>query len=172
MTDIDARDTPDPLVVMGVSGVGKTTIAQLISERLGMPFIDADDLHGEANVAKMSAGIPLTDEDRMPWLQRVGEALAQHPTPVIACSALKRSYRDVLRERAPRVRFVMLAADLTRLSSQVSQRDDHFMPPALLQSQLDTLEPLESDEPGVVVEVDAGPEVLADRVLERMQLAR
>ncbi|UNK70721.1 gluconokinase [Microbacterium sp. H1-D42] len=170
MTDIDAGDAPshDPLVVMGVSGVGKTTIAMLVSERLGMPFIDADDLHGAANVAKMSAGIPLTDEDRMPWLQRVGEALDQHPTPVVACSALKRSYRDALRAHAPRVRFVMLAADLERLSDQVSHREDHFMPPALLQSQLNTLEPLESDEPGVVIRVDAGPEVLADRVIAQL----
>lgn len=158
----------DPLVVMGVSGVGKTTIAQLLAERLGAPFIDADDLHGEANLAKMSAGIPLTDEDRMPWLERVGKALAQHPTPVIACSALKRVYRDVLRERAPRVRFVMLAADMARLTAQVSGREDHFMPPALLQSQLETLEPLEADEPGVVIQVDAGPEELVARAVDAL----
>ncbi|MEJ1089093.1 gluconokinase [Microbacterium sp. Mu-80] len=157
-----------PIVVMGVSGAGKTTIARLIGERLGMPFIDADDLHDEANVAKMSAGIPLTDEDRMPWLERVGNALSQHPTPVIACSALKRAYRDVLRGRAPRTRFVMLDADLERLASQVSHREDHFMPPALLQSQLDTLEPLEADEPGVVIQVDAGPDELVARAVDAL----
>lgn len=168
MTDDDIRDGPGPLVVMGVSGVGKTTIARLTGERLGMPFIDADDLHGEANVAKMRAGVPLTDEDRLPWLERVGNALSQHPTPVIACSALKRTYRDMLRERAPRTRFVMLDADLERLTAQVSDRADHFMPPALLQSQLDTLERLEADETGVVIRVDAEPKVLVDRAVSAL----
>ncbi|MGF2949313.1 gluconokinase [Microbacterium alcoholitolerans] len=156
------------IVVMGVSGAGKTTIAQLLAERLGAPFIDADDLHGPENVAKMSAGIPLTDEDRMPWLGRVGKALDQHPAPVVACSALKRVYRDALRAHAPRVRFVMLAADVERLAAQVSGRTDHFMPPALLQSQLETLEPLEADEPGMIVRVDAEPDVLVGRVVENL----
>lgn len=156
------------IVVMGVSGAGKTTIAKLLAERLEAPFIDADDLHGSENVAKMSAGIPLTDEDRMPWLERVGKALGQHPAPVVACSALKRVYRDALRAHAPQARFVMLAADVERLTVQVSGRDDHFMPPALLQSQLETLEPLEDDEAGIVVRVDAGPEELVDRVVSRI----
>ncbi|MDQ0614510.1 gluconokinase [Microbacterium sp. W4I4] len=167
VTDAATRDSSShgPLVVMGVSGVGKSTIAHLLGERLGMPYLDADDLHGEANVAKMASGIPLTDEDRMPWLHRVGDALAAEVAPVMACSALKRSYREVLIAHAPHARFVMLAADAERISSQVSARTDHFMPAALLRSQLDTLEPLGVGEPGLVVIVDAQPEALVERIV-------
>ncbi|MCK3771073.1 gluconokinase [Microbacterium aerolatum] len=155
------------LVVMGVSGVGKSTVAELFAQRTGLRFVDADDLHGAANIAKMSAGIPLTDEDRWPWLARVGAELAQHPPTVVACSALKRAYRDALRAQAPQTRFVLLSADATQIEAQVSARQGHFMPPALLRSQLAALEPLGDDEQGITIEVDAAPEVLVERVLRR-----
>lgn len=160
-----AAHAHDPIVVMGVSGIGKSTIARLIGEQLGMPYLDADDLHGEANIAKMSAGIPLTDEDRLPWLHRVGEALATGAAPVMACSALKRAYREVLLTHAPRASFVMLSADAERITAQVTARTGHFMPPALLQSQLGALEPLQSDEPGLIVLVDDDPAPIASRIV-------
>lgn len=154
-----------PLVVMGVSGVGKSTVAELLSQRAGLRYVDADDLHGEANIAKMSAGTPLTDDDRWPWLARVGAELASAPTAVVACSALKRSYRDSLRAQAPDTVFILLAADAAQISTQVSSREGHFMPPTLLQSQLAALEPLEADEQGMVIVVDGPPEVLAERIM-------
>lgn len=154
-----------PLVVMGVSGVGKSTIGALLAARTGRPFIDADDLHPPANIAKMSAGGPLSDDDRWPWLDLVGAALASEPAPVIACSALKRSYRDALRAHAPDARFVLLQASDSRLQHQTTSRSGHFMPPALLASQLAALEPLESDEAGIVIDVDAEPAELVARIL-------
>ncbi|SJN21674.1 Gluconokinase [Microbacterium esteraromaticum] len=166
--------TPDaqpetPIVVMGVSGVGKTTLGKLLAERLGMPFIDADDLHSAANIAKMSAGNPLTDEDRAPWLDRVGDTLAAFPTPVIACSALKDAYRDALRAKAPTTQFIELTATPEKIAEMAAGRTGHFMPTSLLSSQLDTLEPLDPDENGMIVTVDAPPEELADRVLTRLR---
>ncbi|MGB4135086.1 MAG: gluconokinase [Microbacterium sp.] len=152
-----------PIVVMGVSAVGKTTVGQEIARLCGGRFLDADDLHPAENVAKMSAGIPLDDADRWPWLDRVGDALA--PGTVMACSALKRAYRDVLRRHAPETFFVHLHADAAHLLAQASGREGHFMPPALLQSQLDALEPLGADENGIVITVDATPDRLAERAL-------
>ncbi|MEI3843189.1 MULTISPECIES: gluconokinase [unclassified Microbacterium] len=152
-----------PVVVMGVSAVGKTSVGIEIARRTGGVFTDADDLHGEANIAKMSAGIPLDDADRWPWLDRVGEALV--PGAVVACSALKRAYRDVLRRHAPAVAFVHLDADPDRLLAQASGRSAHFMPASLLRSQLDALEPLGADERGIVVTVDAEPATLAARAV-------
>lgn len=155
------------IVVMGVSGVGKSTVAALLSERTGLPYVDADDLHGEANVAKMSAGIPLTDEDRWPWLARVGTQLAERSPVIVACSALRRVYRDALREHAPETTFVLLSASAEQIEAQVSARDGHFMPPSLLASQLATLEPLDDDERGLTIEVDGAPDVLVDRILRQ-----
>jgi len=152
---------------MGVSGVGKSTIAELLAQRVGLRYIDADDLHGEANIAKMSAGIPLTDDDRWPWLARVGAELATGPTAVVACSALKRSYRDSLRAQAPDTVFILLAADAAQINAQVSSRKGHFMPPMLLQSQLAALEPLEEEELGMVITVDGPPDVLVQRIMSR-----
>lgn len=157
--------TDRPIVVMGVSGVGKTTIGIALALRLGIDFIDADDLHGPENIAKMSVGIPLVDEDRWPWLDRVGAVLAGDPTSVVACSALRRSYRDRLRATAPETLFVHLAAAPERVAAQAEAREGHFMPPALLRSQIATLEPLETDEGGITVIVDAGPDALVDRIV-------
>lgn len=158
-----------PIVVMGVSAVGKTTVGRGVAACLDATFVDADDLHGPANVAKMSSGTPLTDDDRWPWLDRVGTAIAENQRIVVACSALKRAYRDALRAHAPQVLFVHLVADADRLAQQAADRHGHFMPPELLQSQLTTLEPLAADEVGFDVQVDATPDELADRAVRQVQ---
>ena len=143
------------LVVMGVSGSGKTTVGIALAAVLGLPFRDGDDLHPAANVAKMAAGIALTDDDRMPWLALVGAELAVAPGGlVIACSALKRVYRGAILAAAPAVRFVFLDGSRALLESRVQLRRGHFMPTSLLDSQLATLEPLAPDEPGVRVSLD------------------
>lgn len=145
------------IVVMGVSGSGKSTVAAALAAALGGGYIDADYLHPAENVAKMTAGVPLTDEDRMPWLRLVGGALAsERERPiVVACSALRRRYRDALRDAAPEVFFVHLDVDAGVLATRMEQRSDHFMPASLLASQIATLEPLEADERGVVVDAAA-----------------
>lgn len=157
------------LVVMGVSGSGKSTIAALVAERAGATFIDADDLHPVSNVEKMAAGIPLTDEDRMPWLREVGDVIARHAdTPVVvACSALRRAYRDVIREHAGPVLFAELDGSRELLAARMGTRAEHFMPVALLDSQLATLEPLQSDEDGLRVDISEAPDEIADAILSR-----
>jgi gluconokinase len=143
------------VVVMGVSGCGKSTIGAALAERLGVHFIDGDDLHPAANVAKMAAGIPLEDTDRWPWLADVGRTLHDHAGSglVVACSALKRTYRDVIRWEAPGVVFVHAHGDGELIHARMSSRPGHFMPAALLQSQLRVLEPLAEDENGLVLDV-------------------
>ncbi|MEV8357852.1 gluconokinase [Microbacterium sp. NPDC076895] len=145
-----------PVVVMGVSGAGKTTVGTMIAEALGAPFVDADDLHSEDAREKMAKGEPLTDTDRWPWLARVAERLADqdYPPTVVACSALKRAYRDALRARRPDVAFIHLDGAPDRVAERLRARTDHFMPPTLLASQLQTLEPLEPDETGVTISVE------------------
>lgn len=157
------------LVVMGVSGSGKSTIASLVAERAGVSFIDADDLHPASNVEKMAAGIPLTDEDRMPWLREVGDVIARHADVrvVVACSALKRSYRDIIREHGGRVLFAELDGSREVLAARMGGRGSHFMPLALLDSQLATLEPLQSDEEGLRLDISDEPDELADAILSR-----
>ncbi len=138
---------------MGVSAVGKSTAGAALAERLGVPFLDADDLHDAAAVASMSAGIPLTDAERMPWLGRVGAALSAQPDgAVIACSALARRYREAIRATAPGAIFVHLDAPADVLAIRAGARAGHFMPASLLASQLEALEPLEADEPGFAVD--------------------
>ncbi len=162
--------TPPLIVVMGVSGSGKTTIGQLLAARLGVPFEDADSLHSAANVAKMAAGHPLTDADRRPWLASVGRAMAAAAGTgmVMACSALKRAYRDAIRADAPAARFVELDGSRALLESRVAHREGHFMPASLLDSQLATLEPLASDEPGMRIELHSNdsPESIVDTALK------
>lgn len=141
------------IVVMGVSAVGKSTVGAALAERLGVPFLDADDLHDPAAVALMAAGVPLTDAERMPWLARVGDALAAQPGgAVIACSALARRYRDAIRTTAPDAIFVHLDAPADVLAIRAGTREGHFMPASLLASQLATLEPLDDDETGFAVD--------------------
>lgn len=145
------------VVVMGVSGCGKTTVGERLAARLGWPFDEGDSFHPADNVAKMSAGIPLDDADRLPWLEilagRIAEAEAAGTSSVLSCSALKRRYRDLLRTGAPRVRFVHLHGDEAVLSARLAGRRGHFFPPGLLASQFAALEPLQPDEDGVVVDV-------------------
>lgn len=158
-----------PLVVMGVSGSGKSTVGAALAKRLGAPFMDADTLHPAANIAKMAAGQPLDDRDRIPWLTRVGEWLAGHSGGVASCSALKRSYRDQLRASCPTVRFVHLTGAPELLSDRLAARSDHFMPAALLGSQLDTLEPLGADEAGVTIDVAPGVGVVVDAAVAALR---
>lgn len=157
---------------MGVSGSGKTTVGAELAAALGRPFVDADDLHPVANKNKMHAGIPLTDEDRLPWLNAVGAALAAENSPVVACSALKRAYRDILRSAEPATSFVELDGSAELLKERMGARKGHFMPPSLLDSQLATLEPLQEDESGVRIDVSADPATLIDTIFEALHLVR
>lgn len=154
------------VVVMGVSGCGKTTVGQLLAERLGGEFLDGDALHPEANIAKMSAGTPLDDADREPWLREIGDRLgaagSAGRTLVIGCSALKRSYRDLIRSAAAPAAFVHLHGSREVLDARMQARPGHFMPASLLDSQLATLEPLEADEAGRVFDVAGSPAAIAD----------
>ncbi|WP_100349192.1 gluconokinase [Luteimicrobium subarcticum] len=153
---------------MGVAGSGKTTVAQLLADTTGAAFVEADDLHPAANVVKMSAGHALDDDDRAPWLAAIrdrmdAEARAGRRT-VLTCSALRRPYRDVLATATGRVVFVHLDGDPELLAARIAARTGHFMPPALLASQLATLEPLDPDEDGYVVDVTPPPETVAGAV--------
>lgn len=160
------------LVVMGVSGCGKSTVGQALAHALGLTFVEGDQLHPPRNVALMASGVPLTDADREGWLHAVGQALgapeAGRGGVVVSCSALKRSYRDLLRAHAPGLRFIHLQADPVLLARRLALRKDHYMPASLLQSQLDTLEPPHVDERAIVLD---GASPLADLVVEaRRQL--
>ena len=144
------------VVVMGVSGSGKSTVGAALAQRLGVPFVDADDLHPEANIAKMTRGEPLDDHDRYPWLEAIGRWLADHDGRggVVSCSALKRRYRDQLRHHAHRVELLHLQGTHDVIARRQASRPGHFMPASLLASQFATLEPLEPDEHGLVIDVD------------------
>ena len=152
---------------MGVSGAGKSTVGAALAELLKIGFVDADSLHPGANIAKMAAGQPLTDADRAPWLDLVGSALRDAPSEglVVACSALKRSYRDAIRTVARGTVFVHLAVPRKALAKRVARRRAHFMPSALLGSQLEALEPLQADEAGWTVPAVGGVEATASTIM-------
>jgi gluconokinase len=155
---------PSLVVVMGVSGSGKSTVGAALAQRLRVPFADADDFHPEANIAKMTAGHPLDDHDRHPWLEAIGEWLAEHADRggVMSCSALKRRYRDQLRHHAPGVEFVHLHGTREVITRRQASRPGHFMPASLLTSQFATLEPLGPDEHGEVIDVDQSVDRIVD----------
>jgi len=141
------------LVVMGVSGCGKSSVGKALAQKIGALFVDGDDLHPEANRKKMSSGIPLDDSDRWPWLQSVGETLEGKENIVVACSALKEIYREKILSFAPETRFIHLSGSKEMLLSRLKKRSDHFMPAELLDSQLQTLEQLAPSEPGKSFEI-------------------
>lgn len=161
----------DVIIVMGVSGSGKTTVAQGIATTMGWEFAEGDSFHPVANIAKMASGHPLTDEDRWPWLRAIGSWIDGHDrsdtSAVITCSALRRAYRDLLREGRSTVRFAQVTADPELIEERMQHRRGHFMPASLLPSQLATLENLQSDEPGQVVSSAGAP----DHVLRRALVA-
>jgi gluconokinase len=164
--DLAAENQQPVIVVMGVSGVGKTTLAQVLADHLGLPRAEADDFHPAANIAKMAAGVPLDDHDRQPWLRALGGWLAEQAAAgrggVATCSALRRDYRDTLRRCCPTAFFLHLTGDRALVGDRITRRTGHFMPPALLDSQYALLEPLQADEYGAVLEVGLPPETLAE----------
>lgn len=162
------------VVVMGVSGSGKTTIARGVVDATGLEFAEADAFHSPDNIAKMEEGTPLTDEDRWPWLQDLAEWMDAKAdagiSTIITCSALKRTYRDVLRDGPPSVDFLHLDGPAEVIEARLSKREGHFMPASLLQSQIDTLEALEPDESGVILDLRRKPEELIAQALEWLDI--
>jgi gluconokinase len=162
------------IVVMGVSGCGKSTTGAALAARLGWDLIEGDSFHPPANVAKMKAGHPLNDEDRRPWLEALAAELAAREAAgrhaVLCCSALRRSYREILRKGAPGVWFVHVHGPRELLAERLGAREGHFFPPALLQSQLDTLEPLGPDEDGIVIDLALPVARQVDEILRRLDL--
>ena len=160
---------------MGVSGTGKSSVAAVLAERLDLDFVEGDEHHPDRNIATMREGIPLTDEDRWPWLETLADLARQRleagHSLVLTCSALKRSYRDVLRSGVPdgRMFFVHLHAQVDVLAGRMEQRTKHFMPTSLLTSQLETLEPLEDDEQGAVVDVTPSVDRVADAAVAALE---
>ncbi|MFE7754791.1 gluconokinase [Streptomyces sp. NPDC057429] len=163
--------TPHVVVVMGVAGTGKTTIGPLLAAALGVPYAEGDDFHPPANIAKMSAGTPLEDDDRRPWLDAIGQWAHSRAGlgGVVSSSALKRVYRDRLRAGAPGVVFLHLTGDRALIERRMAGRKGHFMPTALLDSQFTTLQPLQEDEPGVAVDVSGTPEEITDRAVAALR---
>jgi gluconokinase len=162
---------PVAVIVMGPAGVGKTTVAQLLSERLGWPFAEGDRFHPQANIDRMTSGMPLGDAERAPWLVRIRDWISEQADEahgvVVTCSALKRSYRSILRDARADVRFVQLVAEEPVVAGRMAQRSGHYMPPSLLPSQFAALESLQPDEAGVRIAADRPPEQV---VIEAMTL--
>ncbi len=167
MPEVMDQPAPPLVVMMGVSGSGKTTVGAALAQRLRVPFSDADDFHPPENIAKMAAGVPLDDADREPWLRTIAAWLGEHATTggVTSCSALKRSYRDVLSQAAPHAVYLHLHGDRDVLAARVAGRPGHFMPAALIDSQFATLEGLEADEIGAVLDVAEPVDALVDESL-------
>ena len=165
---------PCALVVMGVSGSGKSTIADRLAARLGWRCVDGDKFHPASNVAKMSAGHPLTDEDRWPWLQAIADEIDRvckaGERAVIACSALKHAYRDILVHGRSDVRIVFLDGRYDLIAGRLAARKGHFMPPGLLTSQFRTLEPPDANEHPVTVSIDATVETIVDDIIRQLKL--
>ena len=161
------------VVLMGVSGVGKTTVGKALAADLGWTFVEADDFHPPANVEKMRAGIALTDADRVGWLQTLGRTLADSRAAesgvVLACSALKRSYRDALRSGDPDLRLVFLHGSRELLAARIGARRDHYMPPSLLDSQLAALEAPAADEQPITIDIAADPANLVAEIVRRLR---
>ncbi len=162
------------IVVMGVAGCGKSTVAALAAERLGWDLLEGDSLHTARNVERMRAGIPLGDDDRAPWLAAIAARMREHRAAgrplVVACSALARRYRDVLRGNG--VVFAHLSGTPDQLATRIAARSGHFMKAGMLDSQLRTLEPLQQDEAGITLDIDALPEVIVDRLIHELRLPR
>ena len=175
MAPTDAPGTTS-IVVMGVSGSGKSTVAAGLVARLGWEFAEGDDFHPAANVEKMRAGHPLDDEDRWPWLRTLADWIGEHEragtSVVVTCSALKRPYRDLLCEGHPSVWFAHVAADAELIRERVQHRSGHYMPASLLDSQLATLEPLHDDEPGARISGAGAPDEVVDSLLATLDAER
>ncbi|OZC79247.1 carbohydrate kinase [Rhodococcus sp. 15-649-1-2] len=162
------------LVIMGVSGSGKSTVAGILAGALKWDLQEGDDLHPDANVAKMASGHPLTDEDRWPWLETIADWIRAHTEAgepgIVTCSALKRSYRDVLRKGSEgNVVFVHLAGSRERISGRLNARMNHFMPSGLLDTQMSTLEPIDPDEPAIVIDVGPPPADIAASIIAELE---
>lgn len=153
---MEGRDVKAAIVIMGVCGVGKSSVGLALAESLSATYIEADAYHPPENIAAMSAGVPLTDAMRIPWLEKLGDAAETaraKDNVVVACSALKRSYRDLLRRRVGRIKFVYLQGDRDLIAARLNQRSDHFMPTTLLDSQIDTLEPPMPEEQALYIDI-------------------
>lgn len=165
-------DTRSIIVVMGVCGCGKTVIGRQLAHRLGYNFSEGDDYHPPGNVARMRAGIPLTDDDRRPWLEAIGARIAAARAAgeglVVSCSALKRRYRDILRESGAAVHFVHLAGSPALIGQRMAGRSGHFMPASLIDSQFAALEPPQADESAETHDIALAPEVIVDRVAAKL----
>lgn len=166
---------PVRIVVMGVSGCGKSTVGLMLAQALGVPYIEGDDLHSPENVERMRSGTPLTDEQRRDWLEQIAQHLARaHAQPaglVVSCSALKRAYRDLLRRGAPDLRLVHLHGAPVLLAQRTAQRVGHYMPPSLLGSQLAILEPPGPDEHALVFDIAQPPDQVVAQVLDSLRKA-
>jgi gluconokinase/shikimate kinase len=169
-----SNDEPVVLVLMGVSGCGKTTVAAILSGRLDWPFEEGDDLHPLSNIEKMRSGHPLTDEDRAPWLDTIAiwveECLDAGEKGLITCSALKRSYRDIINRRGHGVKFVYLAGSKELIAERLATRHGHYMPATLLDSQFATLQEPAPDEPAIRIDIGPSASTLADSIIQKLGL--
>ena len=162
------------IVVMGVAGCGKSTVMAALADRLGWPTAEADDFHSPASIDKMRSGRPLTDADRRPWLEAIAEWIRRHEladeSAIVTCSALRRGYRDVLARDHPSVWFAHLVVAPAVLADRLERRRGHYMPASLLASQLETLEPLDPDEPGAAIDADRPPPEIVGDIVAKLGL--